>query len=147
MKMNHLIISVASLSLLLAATAAAAGMYKWVDDQGRVHYSQSPPMDRGSENIKAEPAPKSSGKTNTKEKTQDNEQEATAKTPEQEEKYKVESDASIKRNCERAQNKLKTFNSRGQIQVKEGKGYRMLSEKERTAGIAEARKNIKEYCK
>ena len=40
--------------VLLAACAlpAAAGVYKWTDTEGRVHYSDSPPPDRKADQVK-----------------------------------------------------------------------------------------------
>ena len=36
---------VLTLALLLAALPASAVMYKWVDQDGKVHYSDQPPPD------------------------------------------------------------------------------------------------------
>lgn len=40
------------LVLLLAQTAAGAGVYKWVDSDSRVHFSDHPPKDVKAEEIK-----------------------------------------------------------------------------------------------
>jgi hypothetical protein len=50
-------------ALIAAATASTvpAEMYKWRDDEGQVHYSESPPPGRPSETIKP-PPPVDSGK-------------------------------------------------------------------------------------
>ena len=47
-----------ALALVAAATAAAARVYKWVDDDGSTHYSQSKPPDR-----QAQEMPLESGRT------------------------------------------------------------------------------------
>jgi len=44
-----LIVLLGSCSALQAAT-----MYKWVDDEGNVHYDQSPPSDRESEKLESD---------------------------------------------------------------------------------------------
>lgn len=51
-----------SLVLLLSAVPflAAAQVYRWVDDRGQVHYSQTPPPGRTVEQIGAAPPPQAS---------------------------------------------------------------------------------------
>ena len=46
------------LALLLTTNLAlAAGIYKWVDEDGQVHYSQRPPADTQAEQLKGAPPP------------------------------------------------------------------------------------------
>jgi len=40
------------LALLIASTSAGAGVYKWTDAQGHVHYSDDPPADAKAQQIK-----------------------------------------------------------------------------------------------
>ena len=40
------------LVLLVASTPAGAGVYKWTDAQGRVHYSDSPPPEAKAQQVK-----------------------------------------------------------------------------------------------
>ena len=40
------------LAMLIAATPAGAGVYKWTDAQGRVHYSDDPPPEAKAQQIK-----------------------------------------------------------------------------------------------
>ena len=40
------------LTLLIASTPAGAGVYKWTDAQGHVHYSDDPPADAKAQQIK-----------------------------------------------------------------------------------------------
>jgi glutaredoxin len=37
---------------LLAATSAAADIYRWTDAEGRIHYSDKPPADRKAQHVK-----------------------------------------------------------------------------------------------
>jgi hypothetical protein len=41
------------LATLLVSLSASASIYKWLDDNGKVQYTQTPPMDRPSEEIKS----------------------------------------------------------------------------------------------
>ena len=45
------------IALLLLPLAAAAQVYRWVDDKGRVHYSQTPPTGRDSKPVGPAPPP------------------------------------------------------------------------------------------
>ncbi len=136
---------IAALFGALLFEPAMARMYKWVDEDGQVHYSQQPPMDKKSEHIKATPPPRSSGKSADKDTKEADAEQATAEEDETKQ-YKVETEASIKRNCKQARDKLTSFTMRGRVQVNEGGTYRTLTEEERQAGIAEAKKRIKQYC-
>lgn len=40
--------------ILLSATASAAGVYKWVDDKGKVHYGDRPPASASSKSVNVE---------------------------------------------------------------------------------------------
>ena len=46
-----------AMGLLLCAAPSSAQMYKWVDDKGVTHYSESPPPGRKAQQIQATPAP------------------------------------------------------------------------------------------
>ena len=58
MKSRHLVLSAAVTALLLATVAAGASttIYKWVDDDGVVHYGDNPPSDRPVERVDATPS-------------------------------------------------------------------------------------------
>ncbi|MES2128545.1 MAG: DUF4124 domain-containing protein [Pseudomonadota bacterium] len=47
----------ALLVLAVAALPAAAQMYKWTDANGKIHYSDTPPLEGKVEEIKVAPAP------------------------------------------------------------------------------------------
>ena len=48
-------------TLMIFSSSASAGLYKWVDDEGNVHYSQKRPRDKQFKRIKAPaPAPENS---------------------------------------------------------------------------------------
>jgi hypothetical protein len=46
-----------AMGLLLCAAPSSAQMYKWVDDKGVTHYSESPPPGRKAQQIQATPSP------------------------------------------------------------------------------------------
>ena len=45
----------AGMAALLAAAPAGAGVYRWVDDQGRTHYGDRPPAERGASRVEVRP--------------------------------------------------------------------------------------------
>jgi Domain of unknown function (DUF4124) len=45
------------LCLMLVTGLSDAGVYKWVDEQGQVHYGERPPAQSGAQEIKLPPAP------------------------------------------------------------------------------------------
>lgn len=47
-------------TLMIFVSSASAGLYKWVDDEGNVHYSQKRPINKQFERLKA-PAPSPDG--------------------------------------------------------------------------------------
>lgn len=48
------LLAVMALTLLAGSTlAAASGMYRWVDDQGNIHYGENPPTGIESEEIRS----------------------------------------------------------------------------------------------
>ncbi len=53
--MNARILTMVGIALL--ASAAFAEVYKWADEQGRIHYSDSPPDDTRPEQVEIEPGP------------------------------------------------------------------------------------------
>lgn len=45
------------MGLLLCAAPSSAQMYKWVDDKGVTHYSESPPPGRKAQQVQTAPSP------------------------------------------------------------------------------------------
>lgn len=41
------------MTMLIFTSSASAGLYKWVDDEGNVHYSQKRPRDKQFKRLKA----------------------------------------------------------------------------------------------
>lgn len=58
MKMHRPLLAVL---LAFAATAATAQMYRWVDKDGRVHYTQTPPPGLQAESVRPAPPPSQGG--------------------------------------------------------------------------------------
>jgi len=142
MKKLHLI----CLSILMSltfATLAQAGMYKWVDKDGHVHYSQKPPADSNYEklNIKPQqPSSTSSGPTySTPSDSSDSNSSDVIK--------KEETQAAEKREkiCEQAKKALETYTVYRRIRNPDGTVV-YLDDKERAKRIENAKQAIKDFC-
>ncbi len=139
------------LKLLVAAAIAgfaanaSAGMYKWTDKQGNVHYSQLPPDEGNTTEIAppprvAAPAPaNSANKSTSKEAASASAAEAEPQlTPEQQEMYK--------HNCEAAKANLETFKYARRVQKPDG-DFIVMDDDNRQKMTQEAEEQIKKFCK
>lgn len=140
----------AAVILGLLTVPAAATMYKWIDDEGNTHYSQTPPPGRPAETItapKAPPAPPQR-ETTAEEETADGEGETGATEesgPSEAERRRVERENAAR--CREAREVLQRYETTARIRVPDGDGLRYLSEEERQQHIRDARKIIQEHCK
>jgi len=127
-----------------------AGVYKWVDENGQVHYGEQP-GNTGAEKItirdnettkprpinKAEEDAAESGKKNTGEQAEKfGEWEEVP--PSKKEKRKL---------CNEAKSDLAAINSRGRMREINAKGeYLYLTEQQRQQRISAAQKKQREFC-
>jgi len=138
-----------TLLCLLPLQGAVAAAYKWVDDKGETHYSQTPPSATQVEVIKT---PSSSGSAPAAAAPQTGTSapsEPTAGAAGTPEAAKAE-DASIReKNCASARRNLELLlKNTGEVTVKDENGLlHALTPDERKTRSEEAEKNIKEYCK
>lgn len=144
-----------SVLILLGCPAFASAMtlYKWVDEEGEVHYSARPPSNRPAQTLKAPPY------RSTAESTKDapplrsehagkgykgkggQENEALEPPPS---KAQVEV---RQHNCEIAQKNLDVLASPMRVQVTDSNGNPyFLDDKERAQRLAQTEKNIEKYC-
>lgn len=54
-RMQNFLASLCICSMILAAAPATAEIYRWVDDDGKVHFSQTPPPDQAASKVKPPP--------------------------------------------------------------------------------------------
>jgi hypothetical protein len=127
-----------------------AEMYKWIDEEGKTHYSQSPP-NSGVE-VHTIKAPSkvdtdNAGKTvsNQKKKADDLRDKRLAVEAE---KKKSKEDAALKdENCKRAKTSYASY-QRPRITEKNPDGsVRVIKEEERQKNMANAKKQVSELCK
>jgi len=146
----------ASLGLLIQATAIA-GVYKWVDENGQVHYGEHP-GNAGAERVTIRQNETTKPRT-IKSKEESGEQkkagesgEGEEQTPETAEAKKPE-EAKIpkkekRRLCKEAKSDIASISSRGRMREINKKGeYIYLSEKQRQQRLSTARKKQRKYCR
>ncbi|GAB4351683.1 MAG: hypothetical protein Kow006_15810 [Gammaproteobacteria bacterium] len=149
--------NIASCLLLLAlvgATAASADIYRWKDNNGQIHYTQTPPppgnKDRGT--VIRTTGPATGAQEQARERSSAIQQrlqsfrENRAKQRQEEEKQKADADRRA-RNCEAAKSNLAKLENRRQRRLlgKDGQ-VTVLTEAERQKRMEEARKQIRENC-
>lgn len=147
----------AALLMSLATAASADEIYRWVDENGVVNYTQLKPRDAESEAITTEsggprvvdtaaaPAPTTSAATGqpmTAEQERMLDGLRAAEQARQDEIAKIKSE-----NCQQSRDVLNrlTVNDRIRIRGEDGE-YRIMPEDERQERISKAQENIALYC-
>lgn len=146
-------------SMLALATVAQAGVTRWVDAEGKVHYSDQPPPPTAKSqktlDLKASPAlpiaaPDSKGgekslaekDLESRKRRVQAEETATKQARDQEEAK------SKKANCEQARNQLQALQEGQRIAKFNEKGERVfLEDSDRAQAIEAAKKTVDSWCK
>jgi len=140
--------------LVFTAPSPAAdsqNMYKWIDDQGEVHYTQFPPPGRKTEKMQPPPPPAESPNASGN----DLQQQLDAVNKQNQEQLQGAKDAKqwaqiqkIRRdNCETAHKNLINLERGGNVRYMGPKGEVIrLTEEDRQKRINEANAQIKENC-
>jgi len=131
-------------SCLLCTEAVAERIYKWVDDQGNVHFGDKRPTDGASEEFtikvpKGSPAAeKQQSDTNDK---QDTKKDGTKSA------LNAEAKAEMKKYCDQARANLQTLETRSRIRITEGESIRYLTPDEIDAKKQEIQDALEKDCK
>jgi multidrug efflux pump subunit AcrA (membrane-fusion protein) len=137
--------------LILTAANADAELSKWVDEQGKVHYSDRPPVGVEATPVRAapppaiEPAPPKSYIEREAElrKAQQSEAEKAQEATRRQSSAEIE-----KANCNAAQQTVRSLQQDGRIvEYDEAGERRFLGDDERQQRIAEAQAEIEKWCK
>ena len=143
-----------TLCLLILIPNAVSGVYRWVDENGKIHYGDRPPADEQAEEIaqkqqpvssSSPPAQNNSAETRQRlldryEQEREEKKEAARKKREEAEKRK--------RNCERARKQLKYYESYPLLYEKLPDGERRyLSAEEKDEDMRKLREAVKQWCK
>lgn len=147
--------------LILASTNAFAEVNKWVDDQGRVHYSdQAPPPEvqaralrsasegaGSASGVAGTDAPAASGSFVEQEAALKKEQQAKQAAAEQAAQKQAAADA-LKANCANAQQNLRTLQSGARMMEIDASGkHSYIDDTQRQQRIDKAQQEISNNCK
>ena len=125
--------------MMVLASTATAGLYKWVDSEGNVHYTQTPPQNTQFKTLKApQPAPQNSQSpySETKEKSS------------VEDTIKTETAKNLKlrqQNCTIGKKNLNSYQLYRRIRAKDGT-VTVVDDKERARQIEAAKQLIRDFC-
>ncbi len=136
-------------TLSALALPATAGMYKWTDADGQVHYTQSPPPD-GMQGEELKPPPKvdtESAVEELKAQQQGFDERLDDKSKAEEEAGKTAEKAAEKaRYCEQLRTDLAGLQTAQRIFTGEGEERRRMGEDERQAKIKDIETKLAKDC-
>ena len=135
-------------ALLAAATASAQKLYKWVDEKGVTHYSESPPADKGeSARFQHKVAP---GNAVAPEDWKQRELEWRKQKVDRDSKDRPSDDAAARdkaRRCRTAQAQLDQLRNTRRIYRLDDKGERVYVEDDQRPELMDkAQREIRESC-
>ena len=130
------------MTIFVFSASAFAGLYKWTDNEGNVHYSQKPPKNQQFKRLKAPPpAPANAKPLYPSQSTNNSKTGNTGKTTKETEKAKI-----LKaENCAKARKNLSNYQVHRRIKDKDG-NVKIISDDDRAAKIANANKDVEHYC-
>lgn len=135
------------LALIISAQSHAAGIKKWVDDKGQIHYGDSPPAQVQSEPIRVTRPPSDPGKPLprfTSNQEQQTQQPAEQQKPAEPEVPKDQAE----KLCEEAKSDLVKLNRSETIRVRSKDGdIRVLSAEEKEERRKATEEDIEQFCK
>ena len=138
------------LSSTIIAAPVNAQVYKWVDENGQVHYGEKPGNSQAEQvqirtNETTSPRAIDKSKVDYYEGKQKDKQQAEATAPPEEPKM---SNKEKRKLCDEAKSDLARIMSRGRMREIDEKGeYTYLTEEQRQQRIDAARKKQKEFCR
>lgn len=136
----------------MAVGFAYAGVYRWTDSQGRVHYSDKPPPRLPAQPLRTDKTNEAAA-TAERQSLADKLTESALKRQqarEAEERRRAETEAAQKRaeHCQRARERLTLLEQNTPVMRIDAQGQRhTLGPSERAAAIQEGRRQIDENCR
>lgn len=147
----YLRLSCLAFVLFLFTASSYADVYKWIDEDGQVHYSQQPPPGQQAEMIKAPPPPaidpaKAQQEIDTLIKQQSSDEQTHEDKNIQSQKEQ-ERDNQLEKNCHAAKQNLQAYQDNpGRRLIDNDGNVTRPTEEQRQQKIKEAQQKIKEFC-
>ena len=130
--------------------AFSQSMYKWVDEKGITHFSETPPPDgtKGATRIEVRtPQPDKPPGDNWKQRDIESRQ-LRAKQGIEEEKARQQEEAQRPRNCDNAKRRYDQLTSPRALYSLDAKGERVfMDEKERGSQLEQAKADVARHCR
>ena len=123
-------------TLMIFAGSASAGLYKWVDNEGNVHYSQKPPRNQQFKRLKAPPPAPEDGKPLYKSNKPTTKVKGATAAEETAKNKKIRAE-----NCEKAKKNLSNMQVHRRIRDKDGNVI-VLDDNVRSKNIENAKQAI-----
>ena len=142
-------------ALMFCTAPVNAALYKWVDEQGKVHYSDQPASGKVKSEKKldipkqpAAAAPVTANKS-WQEKNLEYKKRQSSAADADAKKQKEAQDAKDKvENCDKAKKNLKTLEDGVRVYTYNDKGERSsMDDAQRTKAMNDAHKSVSEWCK
>lgn len=141
------------LGALAVTVHAQADLYKWTDDQGKVHYTDQPPTLKA-QIIKNDTAAAQAGITSQATQSLDAKDQAYQKRRKEadEARAKAEKEAEQARvqreNCAKARNNLSTLQNTPRVYTTDAAGQRTyMDDAARARSLADSQKAAADFCK
>lgn len=137
------------LSLALVPLAAAAQtIYKWVDEKGVTHFSESPPPDGKATKVEVKPSGDEKPRVDDwKERELESRQRRTQKES-AEEQARVNEERERTQRCSRAREGLDTVKNSRRVYRLDDKGERVyMEDKDRPDAIEKWSREVERYCR
>jgi len=135
------------LILLVSMSLNAGSIRKWVDEEGNIHYGDSPPASAKTEGVRVQPAPSNPGRalprlgSSGDSESDDNATNAAAGSGE------VPADQA-KLACDKAQEDLKVIGNSDRVMLKSGDGStRYMTTEEIAERKTRSEADVKRFCK
>lgn len=141
--MRYLIYPMLVLVLAVSSSLNAGTIHKWVDDQGGVHYSDSPPTKTESENVRVQSAPSNPGKALPR-LTSPEASDKVSTGVDNQQKVSAEQASQI---CASARSDLDIINTSTRIKLKQADGgIRYLTDAEIAERKASSQAEVDRFC-
>ena len=138
---------------VLAVTSVSAGIHRWVDENGQVHFGERPPADVSDSNevkIRNQTSAQEPAKVDRKQNRQrylDQRQRERAEKKEKAAK-KQKKKKELQKRCTYSRNKLQEYKEHGALYERlPNNERRFLTDQEREQEIAKARKEVARWCR
>lgn len=134
--------------LILSATSANAGLNKWVDEQGKVHYSDQPPVGVEASTLRNAPPPASASAPTKSFSEREAELKKARKSQREASEKTAQDQSDAEANCTTAKKTYYSLQQGGRLVEYDKNGeQRFLEDEERQRRTEKAQAEIEKWCK